>query len=117
MQSLFASLKSVVDGRISYGIGLALLGLVFIFVLIEIFNALMRLRYARVQQRLTVEKLRWQLRETKVRFEEAKQAELHWNGLRKFRVAKKTCECDDVCALYLEPHDRRPLPKYNRVNI
>jgi ferredoxin-NADP reductase len=27
-------------------------------------------------------------------------------------VAKKTCECDDVCALYLEPHDRRPLPKY-----
>src|SRR4051812_28199507 len=112
MQSLFGSLKSIADGRISFGIGLGLLTLLFIAVTIEIFRALLRLRFEQVQQRLTADKLRWQLRETRFRAEEAKEAQLHWNGLRKFTVAKKTCECDGVCAFYLEPHDRRPLPRF-----
>ena len=112
MQSLFGSLKSIADGRISFGIGLGLLTLLFIAVTIEIFRALLRLRFEQVQQRLTADRLRWQLQETRFRAEEAKQAQLHWNGLRKFTVAKKTCECDGVCAFYLEPHDRRPLPRF-----
>ncbi len=35
-----------------------------------------------------------------------------WNGLRKFSVARKNSECEDVNAFYLKPHDGRPLPAF-----
>jgi hypothetical protein len=89
MQSIFSSLRSIADGRVSLGIGLGLLGLLLVVLLIEIFRALLRLRFERIHQRLSAERLRWQLQETKFRVEEAKQAQLQWNGLHKFRVAKK----------------------------
>ena len=40
---------------------------------------------------------------------EAKSA---WNGIRKFSVAKKIRQCDDVNAFYLKPHDGRELPPF-----
>ena len=56
--------------------------------------------------------MRAQLQETKLRCREAEQAQIGWNGIRKFTVVKKICECDDVYAFYLKPHDGRPLPAF-----
>jgi ferredoxin-NADP reductase len=48
----------------------------------------------------------------KLRCREAEQAQFGWNGLRKFTVAKKITECEDICAFYLKPHDGRPLSAF-----
>ena len=78
----------------------------------EIFRSLLRLAGERRQQRVTLEKLRAQVAETRLRCREAEQAQSGWNGIRKFAVAKKVAECDDVHAFYLKPHDGRPLPAF-----
>ena len=43
---------------------------------------------------------------------QCQQQSLHWNGFRKFRVREKVTEADNVCSLYLIPHDARPLPSF-----
>ncbi len=49
------------------------------------------------------------LERTRIRKDKAVGA---WNGFRKFRVAKKIPEADDICSFYLEPHDGQPLPPF-----
>ena len=61
---------------------------------------------------MTLAKLRLQVQETKLRCQEVEQTRLVWNGYRKFSVAKKARECEDVCAFYLKPHDGKPLPPF-----
>jgi ferredoxin-NADP reductase len=97
---------------LSFTVGLILLAALLLWLTLEIFRALLRTRAERVQHRAVLEKLRAQLRETQLRCREAEQAHLGWNGLRKFTVARKKVECDDVCAIYLQPHDGRPLPSF-----
>lgn len=43
---------------------------------------------------------------------EREASELSWNGLRKFRIAKKQMEAKAQCSFYLAPHDGRPLPPF-----
>lgn len=35
-----------------------------------------------------------------------------WNGYRKFEVAKRVREADDVCSYYLVPHDKKAIPAF-----
>ncbi|MGH7938971.1 MAG: FAD-binding oxidoreductase, partial [Bryobacteraceae bacterium] len=35
-----------------------------------------------------------------------------WNGWRKFLVARKVVECDDICSFHLTPHDKKALPGF-----
>ncbi|HEY1771095.1 MAG TPA: 2Fe-2S iron-sulfur cluster-binding protein [Chthoniobacterales bacterium] len=37
---------------------------------------------------------------------------LPWNGWRKFLVARKVMECDDICSFHLTPHDKKALPTF-----
>ena len=96
----------------SFTAGLALLAGLLIWLAIEIVRSLLRANAERIQNRVALEKLRAQLHETKLRCREAEQAQLGWNGLRKFTIARKNAECDDVFAFYLKPHDGRPLPAF-----
>ncbi len=43
---------------------------------------------------------------------ETEKAERTWDGFRKFVIARKVLEAQDVCSFYLEPHDRRALPSF-----
>jgi len=99
-------------GSLSFAIGFLLLAGLLAWLAVEIARALLRLEAGRAQNRVALEKLRAQLHETKLRCREAEQAQLGWNGLRKFSVARKITECDDVAAFYLKPHDGRPLPAF-----
>jgi uncharacterized protein len=92
--------------------GLLLLAGLLVWLAVEIFRALLRANAERAQNRVALENLRAQLQETKLRCREAAQAQLGWNGLRKFTVAKKTSQCDDVHAFYLKPHDGRTLAPF-----
>jgi ferredoxin-NADP reductase len=68
--------------------------------------------HSRTRRRYELERLDARLREARLRFQEAEQIKAVWNGLRKFSVVKKVCECQDVFAFYLKPHDGRPLPGF-----
>jgi ferredoxin-NADP reductase len=110
--TLIESLRNASGGSLSFAAGFALLAGLLIWLAVEIFRALLRAAAERAQNRVALEKLRAQLHETKLRCREAEQAQLGWNGLRKFSVVKKITECDDVAAFYLKPHDGRPLPAF-----
>jgi len=110
--TLIDSLRQASGGSLSFAIGFALLAGLLAWLALEIFRSLLRLAGERRQQRVTLEKLRAQLAETRLRCREAEQAQAGWNGIRKFAIAKKVAECEDVHAFYLKPHDGRPLPAF-----
>jgi ferredoxin-NADP reductase len=43
---------------------------------------------------------------------EREKSESSWNGFRKFRIADKVMETEDICSFYLAPHDGKPLPPF-----
>ncbi|KEF61487.1 nitric oxide dioxygenase [Exophiala aquamarina CBS 119918] len=45
-------------------------------------------------------------------YQKAKQTPGGWNGWRKFRVAKKVPESDEIVSFYLEPLDQGKLPPF-----
>ena len=112
MQSLFDELQKLTAGQISLTLGLLLVAMLLVQGLTEIIRGWLRLLGERRQQRIALEKLRLQVRETRLRCEEVEQGKLRWNGYRKFSVVKKARECEDVCAFYLKPHDGKPLSPF-----
>jgi uncharacterized protein len=105
-------LHAVTGGDLSFTAGLVLLAGLLLWLVLEVFRGCLRLSADREQSRAALDKLRAQLAEIRLRRRDAEQAQAGWNGLRKFAVAKKTVECDDVCAFYLKPHDGRALPAF-----
>lgn len=67
-------------------------------------------RFQMQRQSIELERMRMQLDRT--RSIERETNVTHWNGFRKFSVARKVLECEDVCSFYLHPHDGRPLPSF-----
>lgn len=110
--TLIDSLRNASGGSLSLAVGLVLLAGLLAWLAVELSRSLLRTAAERGQQRVALEKLRAQLQETRLRCREAEQAQAGWNGLRKFSVATRICECDDVHAFYLKPHDGRPLPTF-----
>ena len=110
--TLFDSVRGAGGGGLSFTIGLALLAGLALWLLLEIFRSLLRAAAESRYQRVALEKLRAQVQETKLRCRAAEQAESGWNGIRKFMVAKKEKQCDDVHSYYLKPHDGRPIPAF-----
>ena len=112
MQSLFHLVRDTTGGKLSFTIGLLLAAGLLLQLLIEITRGLLRVNSDRRQQRLSLERLRLQVRETNLRCQEAEQSKSLWNGNRKFAVTRKSRECSDVCSFYLKPHDGKPLPRF-----
>jgi uncharacterized protein len=112
MQSLFSGLHASAGGNLSFMLGLIVVGALLAQSAIEIIRGLRRLYFDGEQQRATLDRLRLQAREIQLRSQEAEQTRLVWNGCRKFVVARKAPECDDVCAFYLKPHDGKLLPSF-----
>src|SRR5215213_1918110 len=112
MQPLLDRFNSMTEGRLGLTLGFILIAVLLAFVLVELFRALLRVRADRAQQRAIMQRLQLQLQEVRFRCEEAKQAQLQWNGYRKFEVLRKVVECDEVCAIYLKAHDGKPLAQF-----
>ncbi len=112
MQSLSDMAGVTAGGKLSLTIGILLMAALFFWVLLEIARLVQRMNYERQQQRVSLDRLQAQLKQVHARSQLAEQDRLLWNGYRKFSVAKKVSECDDVCAFYLKPHDGKPLPAY-----
>ena len=112
MQSLFEALRSLPGGPLSVSIGTIFALALFVLLLVEVFRSLRRLRFDRLMQRAALERMRAEVQEIRLRNRDAEQIRLVWSGCRKFTVAKKVTECDEVCAFYLKPHDGKALPAF-----
>lgn len=40
------------------------------------------------------------------------KAELSWTGFRKFEIADKVTEAENICSFYLRPHDGKAIPPF-----
>jgi ferredoxin-NADP reductase len=112
MQPLIDTLNAAAWDNLSLAVGLVLVGALLIQTLIAIARGLLRLYYDRKQQCVALDRLRLQVQEIKLRCQVVEQGKLLWNGYRKFTVAKKARECEDVCSFYLKPHDGKSLPPF-----
>ncbi|MBF0425408.1 MAG: 2Fe-2S iron-sulfur cluster binding domain-containing protein [Magnetococcales bacterium] len=82
-------------------------------VLLGITGQWRRLRLENKQQHLELELLQAKLaRVTTMHRLETEQRVHAWNGVRKFRIARKVEEVPGVCSLHLVPHDGQPLPPF-----
>ena len=111
-ETLTESLQKASQLGWSFTLGMLLLAGLLTWLALEILRTLLRLAGERAQSRLALAELQIRLQETRRRSREAATAQMGWNGYRKFTVARKTVECEDVYAFYLKPHDGRPLPAF-----
>ena len=58
------------------------------------------------------ERLALEIRAARKRIQTVEQAKTAWNGIRKFKVARKVPECADTFSFYLRPHDGKTLPPF-----
>jgi len=71
-------------------------------------------RIAHEQDRydLDLEALEERLMNARVRRIDRERESQSWNGIRKFRVARKVEEGGDIISFYFEAHDGKPIPSY-----
>lgn len=112
MQSIIHQFQSMLGGNAGLAIGCTLLGLLALHGVLLCFGTFRRLYFERAQNAWARERLLHDIKAARLRAQEVEQSRLVWNGCRKFQVARKVVECDDVCSFYLTPHDGRPLPPY-----
>ncbi len=73
--TLIESLRNASGGSLSLLVGFTLLAGLFLWLALEIFRLLLRVASERSQQRVALQKLHAQLRETRLRCREAEQAQ------------------------------------------
>jgi hypothetical protein len=110
--TIIESVRNASGGSLSLLFGLLLMAGLLAWLTMECLRTLFRITAECQLQRLAMKNLNARLQETRLRCRETEQAQAGWNGLRKFTVAKKIGECEDVHAFYLKPHDGRPLPAF-----
>jgi ferredoxin-NADP reductase len=109
MQSI---IETLANGNLGLMLGITLVGAFAAQSILLVFSSLQRAAFTREQQRLARERLQFQIKAAQLECKEAEQAQLLWNGYRKFQIAQKRQECDGVWSFRLEPHDRKPLPAF-----
>jgi ferredoxin-NADP reductase len=107
-----AQLRLVASWHIAYAIGIVIISAALLQVFLQLFQLSRRLRFEKKQQRLAAEEMQLSIRAAMLRCQQSEQAQLVWNGFRKFRVAKKLLECKDVYSFYLAPHDGKKIPAF-----
>ncbi|WP_339744154.1 2Fe-2S iron-sulfur cluster-binding protein [uncultured Rubinisphaera sp.] len=93
-------------------LGLILIVLVAVRVLQSIFFAWQSHINARRHVQLSLKMLNEQILSVQAQRKQIESLQMHWNGYRKFRVSKKVNEANNICSVYLVPHDGKPLPRY-----
>ncbi len=93
-------------------LGVALIGTLTGQTAMILWSALRRHYHERSQLQIERQRLELQVKIAQAQLKQVEQTKTLWSGLRKFKVLRKTCECEDVYSFYLQPHDRKPLPAF-----
>lgn len=80
-------------------------------------HALRRIRHERAVESALRDRFHWRVESEKLAFYKRKdQAELGWDGYRKFvirRIARNEDRAGQIASFYLHPHDGKPLPSFH----
>lgn len=112
MQPLLLLGPDLIQNNPGLAIGLVILVAVVIQTALALVGSARRLSHQRRQLALERERLDYQVRTAKTQWQHAELEKASWNGWRKFRVDRKAAECEDVCSLYLKPHDGKAIPGF-----
>ena len=112
MLAIIEQLQTALEGNSGLALGYVFLAVLSSQLVLMAYSTAARLVHERAQQRLDRERLETLVLAAKVRYKEAQEVTQGWNGFRKFTVAQKSTECEDVNSFYLAPHDRKPLPPF-----
>ncbi|PYI89885.1 MAG: hypothetical protein DME26_00020 [Verrucomicrobia bacterium] len=112
MQSLIEKLTAITGNNIGLTVGWILIGGLLVQTALMLYSSLRRVFFERFQRRASRQRLQLLVKAAAAQWREAEQAKLLWNGFRKFRVARKVFECEDVFSFYLAPHDGKSLPPF-----
>ncbi|MDB6054443.1 MAG: hypothetical protein JWN25_1966 [Verrucomicrobiales bacterium] len=109
MQLLLDKLQIISSWQVGYLIGVILLTGLLLHLFLHLYGYARRLGFEKQQQDLAKQEMQISIKAAMLRCQEAEAARQVWNGFRKFRVAKKVLECQDVYSYYLAPHDGKPI--------
>ncbi len=112
MQSIIQRLHSAFAGNIGLTLGSILIGALLLKILLMLYSSARAVFFEREQRRLSRERLKLQIKAAASQLREVEQNKSLWNGIRKFQIAKKIKECQDVYSFYLAPHDGKALPAF-----
>ncbi|MEO5802126.1 MAG: 2Fe-2S iron-sulfur cluster-binding protein [Verrucomicrobiota bacterium] len=112
MQSIINQFQTVVRENIGLSLGLILLGMLASKLLLMLYSSARAIFHEREQRQLSRERLKLMVKAAAAQLREAEQSKALWNGVRKFQIARKVKECEDVFSFYLAPHDGKPLPAF-----
>ena len=112
MQTLLLISVDSLRANPGLAIGFGLLSAVAVQTGLAIVGSVRRLAQQRRQFRLERERLAYEVKLAKNRWNQTEQEKASWNGWRKFRVAQKAHECEDVFSFVLKPHDGKPIPAF-----
>ena len=112
MQSIINQLQGVFRENIGLSLGLILVGMLSVKLLLMLYSSVRAVFFEREQRRLSREYLKLQVKAAAAQLKQVEQSRALWNGIRKFKIAKKVKECHDVFSFYLAPHDGKSLPAF-----
>lgn len=112
MQPIIDKIQVALGGNVGLTLGFILIGSLVVQVALMLYSTLRRVFFESAQRRLSRERMQIMVKAATAQLREAEQAKLLWNGYRKFQVAQKVLECEDVYSFYLAPHDGKPLPAF-----
>jgi ferredoxin-NADP reductase len=92
-------------------LGFVILTAVSVWTVVNGIGAVRRMHRERRQHNLACALLREKIRLARAQNLE-KTVDLAWRGFRKFEVVRKESEAEDTVSLYLAPHDRKPIPRF-----
>src|SRR5688572_13309848 len=96
MQSILNQIQGISVGQFSIFAGAGLLGIVFIQGALFVTTTVRRTFYERRTRELNRRRLELAIDAAKLQCEELEQKKFGWSGYRKFVVARKVKECEDV---------------------
>ncbi len=109
---MIEQIQAALGSNTGLALGYILLAVLASQLVLMLYSTGAQLMHERRQQRLDRERLETLVQAAKYRYRESQEVIQGWNGYRKFKVAQKSTECEDVWSFYLVPHDRKPLPPY-----
>lgn len=90
-------------------VGLLIVTFAFAEVALATASRLRRFSYEQSRFNVSLENLEERLMTARVRRVDRERESQSWNGIRKFRVARKVEEGGDIISFYLEAHDGKPI--------
>ncbi len=112
MQTLLLFSPEGLTGNPGLLIGFGLLAAVAVQTGLALINSAKRLAQQRQQFGLERERLNYEVKLAKSRWDLAEHEKSSWSGWRKFSVLQKKHECEDVFSFVLQPHDGKPIPAF-----